>query len=701
MRRISVQQNKILLNGKSIPLLSGEVHYWRLQPHYWEKCLKRVKEMGIKIIASYVCWEFHEYEQGRLDFTGATVPERNLVGFLELCQSMDFKIIIRPGPYIYSEWQQAGIPARLAKYHRLHPIFLEESEYYIHQVTKKLKPYFLSNGGSIILLQADNEIDSFSIFHGEQLGIYGREGLFQEFLREKYQSIDNLNQTWQVSLNDFTEALATIKVRDRNPLYKIRSLDFWHFHHWCAKKIARWTIETYQDAGVDIPIYLNTVHHCYSQNLREMAGEFGLVGIDLYPSNEFHAAENEHLNFLRNVSYASSVSELPYIAEFESGVWHGYHYYTKNLTANHYRMSCLTALLGGIVGWNWYMVVERDNWYYAPINSRGFIRPELFEPIKKIAQVVHQINPAELTKLTATAITEDEFHFLADDMGHQNLVAKAVYESGIPFKSFDLAKGCPDCQLLFYAGPDWLPQSSHHRLRQFVEKGGILVCFNIFPQFDETFQSFSALPFIVPDGSTLVKNYDLKLGLKMIRIKDSISIFRQVRGEPIYAVQSEKQVDNIFAEENELLDDNEAGKEFIVGYKLLVGKGKMIFLGCTPMPEIIAVVHQMEGIPIYCYAAMPKILSALLQKNEDRYYLIVINNNEENHESRIWLAPPLFASQNWNCTDLFTEKRELINFSETPYLIAQVGRKDGTVFELSRLKTDSIRQPVDGICFNP
>ncbi len=133
MKNILIHQNQIQINGKSLSLLSGEVHYWRLQPYYWEKCLNQVKEMGINIIASYICWEFHEYEPGKFDFTGETIPERNLVGFLELCQSMGFKIIIRPAPYIYSEWQQAGIPARLTKYHRLHPLFLKEAEIYIHR----------------------------------------------------------------------------------------------------------------------------------------------------------------------------------------------------------------------------------------------------------------------------------------------------------------------------------------------------------------------------------------------------------------------------------------------------------------------------------------------------------------------------------------------------------------------------------------
>lgn len=683
MNNASIQANQLIVDGKPIQLLSGEVHYWRLQPYYWEKILQRVREMGIQIIASYICWEFHEYEIGKLDFTGETVSERNLVGFLELCQSMNFKVIIRPGPYIYSEWPQAGIPARLARCHRLHPVFLKESEHYIQQVTETLKPWFSTKGGPIILLQADNEIDSFAYFHGEQLGIYGGEGLFQEFLKEKYQTIEHLNRVWQTRFREFSETAATIKVKDQILGSKARALDFFQFQHWCAKKIARWVVNTYRAAGVDVPIYLNTVHHCYSQNLREMDEEFGLVGIDLYPSNEFHASDDEHLKLLRNVCYASAVTKLPYIPEFQCGIWHGYHYHTKNLTANHYRMSCLTALMGGIVGWNWYMLVERDNWYYSPINSRGFVRPELFEPMKKIAEVFHCINPAKLTRMTATAITEDEYHFWAEGNGPQNPMGKAVYESGIPFSSFDLIKGDPKCQLLLYAGPDWLPRTSHHRLRQFVEEGGTLVCCNIFPQLDETFQPYAALPFAAPDGSTFAKNFDLKLGTIRIRLKDSLSIFRQVPGEPIYAAQSERQVDNIYAEENALLDDHESGRKFTIGYQLPIGKGRLVYLGVAPTPEIVRAIHHMMSTPIYCQTNTPNALVTLFQKNERNFYVIVINLGTEARDVQVLLTPAIFANSTWDCSDLFADKKMKIAFSEIPVFSVLVARKDGTVLELS------------------
>lgn len=643
--------------------------------------------MGLHIIATYICWEFHEYEEGKLDFTGATAAERNLVSFLELSKEMGFWIIIRPGPYIYSEWQQAGIPARLAQFHRLHPTFLAEAENYIQQVTKVLQPFFCTNCGNIILLQADNEIDSFAIFHGGQLGIYGGTGLFQKFLKEKYASIDRLNESWQSALTHFPDATATIAVKDVHPWTKIRAIDFRMFHHWCAKKIARWAVETYKNAGADIPICLNTIQNCYSQNLREMANEYGLVGIDLYSSNEFHSNENEHLIFLRNACYASAVTLLPYIPEFQCGIWHGYHYKTGSLTANHYRMSCLTALLGGIVGWNWYMLVERDNWYYSPINSRGYKRPEMFEPLQKIVEVFHQLEPAKLTKLTATAITEDENHFLAESMGHQNLVARAAYQSGIAFNSYDALQPSPDCQLLFYAGPEWMSTDRQKRIYQFVAAGGVLVCFNTFPCLHENLKPCSSLPFARPDGTTLTRNFDLILGTETIRIKDSLSIFRQVDGEPILAIQSEKQVDGIFAEENDLLENLEAGSKFIIGYQKQVGDGKIIFVGCAPKPEIIRTIHTINKIEIFCHADLTNVHTALFQKTSKEFFLIIINSGAEDRDIRIWLTSLLFANQKYLATDLFSSISDAYNFGDPAAITAHVGKKDGTILRLNQLES--------------
>src|SRR5689334_6647651 len=110
MARVTIQEKKVWVGETAIPLLSGEVHYWRIDPNSWRAALERVKEMGIKTVATYSCWDFHELASGQYDFTGTTDPRRNLIGYLELLTEMGFWIIFRPGPYIYSEWKNGGVP---------------------------------------------------------------------------------------------------------------------------------------------------------------------------------------------------------------------------------------------------------------------------------------------------------------------------------------------------------------------------------------------------------------------------------------------------------------------------------------------------------------------------------------------------------------------------------------------------------------
>ena len=103
MSTVKIAEKKLWVDETAIPLFSGEVHYWRLDPANWRPVLRRAREMGLQIIATYVCWDFHEIEPGRYDFLGETDPRRNLLAFLDLLTSEGFWIILRPGPYIYSE----------------------------------------------------------------------------------------------------------------------------------------------------------------------------------------------------------------------------------------------------------------------------------------------------------------------------------------------------------------------------------------------------------------------------------------------------------------------------------------------------------------------------------------------------------------------------------------------------------------------
>jgi beta-galactosidase len=52
-------------------------------------------------------WNLHEPAPGRFDFTGIL----DVKEFITIAQSLGLHVIMRPGPYICSEWDFGGLPA--------------------------------------------------------------------------------------------------------------------------------------------------------------------------------------------------------------------------------------------------------------------------------------------------------------------------------------------------------------------------------------------------------------------------------------------------------------------------------------------------------------------------------------------------------------------------------------------------------------
>ena len=74
MPEVAIKKRQVFIGKKSVPLISGEMHYWRLNPASWDDCLTAIRRMGISVVATYVPWFYHEYQRGKFDFTGKTDP---------------------------------------------------------------------------------------------------------------------------------------------------------------------------------------------------------------------------------------------------------------------------------------------------------------------------------------------------------------------------------------------------------------------------------------------------------------------------------------------------------------------------------------------------------------------------------------------------------------------------------------------------
>lgn len=160
------------LDGKPFKIISGAVHYFRTVPEYWQDRLEKLVNCGCNTVETYIPWNFHEPKQGEYIWDGM----HDICRFIETAQKLDLYIIIRPSPYICSEWEMGGLPAWLLKDHSMrlrcsYKPYLDAVERYYGVLMPMLAPYQITNGGKIIMMQIENEY-----------GYYGNDTSYLKFL---------------------------------------------------------------------------------------------------------------------------------------------------------------------------------------------------------------------------------------------------------------------------------------------------------------------------------------------------------------------------------------------------------------------------------------------------------------------------------------------------------------------------------------
>ncbi len=677
MSNVKIQQNQIVVGSKKIPLVSGEVHYWRLNPTYWKTILDQVKAMGIEVISTYVPWDYHEHKRGHFDFHGKTDETRNLVDFLKLTRRLGFWVIIRPGPYIYSEWPNDGIPSYAYKFHRLHPKFLGFAGNYLKKVLAVIRPFLASRrNGHIIMVQADNEIDPWPDVFGHQYGLSGKPGLFQEFLKRRYGGdVHLLNERWGTQYRNFNEPgpyIACMMKDERGLPLKgdrelKRNLDYFEFKYDYAHACAKWNVSTFRKLGIDVPIYLNLYPFFYAHDWARMQSECDLVGIDLYPSNELMEDEHEQRKLIDKVRYLRSCSKVPYIAEFAAGVWHARHYESGVLMPNHYRLITLSAMIGGATGWNWYMLVNRDNWYMSPINEWGRPRAELYHVFHDLVKLFHRVKPQCLEKLTEIGVTFNPIQYAARTMPVESQILMALYEGDVDYELVNPELGVPPAKpVLFYSGNQWLSKRAQMNLRTYVERGGTLVAFRNFPRKDENFESCNLLGFEEP--SRVLFEFKRKFELKLdkerhVELNSSVYGFDSCEGSPIKVHLGNYGFHT-------------------VGYRKKVGKGLIVHLGVEPNRELVLAILEHLKIPSYSMTSTRDVKTAFF-RNNGKFYLIATNNGCEDKSANIQLIIPNFRPKRLVTTDLQTHETKEILCHKGAFVHLDIPKKDGKVLEIS------------------
>lgn len=167
-------KDKFYLNGKPFKIILGAFHYFRTVPEYWQDRLEKLVNMGCNTVETYIPWNFHEPNRGQFIWEGM----RDICRFIETAQELGLYIIIRPSPYICSEWEFGGLPAWLLRDRNMrlrcsYEPYLSAVKDYYSELIPKLMPYQIDRGGNIILMQIENEY-----------GYYGNDTAYLDFLRD-------------------------------------------------------------------------------------------------------------------------------------------------------------------------------------------------------------------------------------------------------------------------------------------------------------------------------------------------------------------------------------------------------------------------------------------------------------------------------------------------------------------------------------
>ena len=158
----AIGDQDFLLDGKPLQIRCGEIHFARVPREDWRQRLQMCRAMGLNTVCAYLFWNFHEWMPGKYDWSG----QADAAEFCRIAQEEGLWVILRPGPYACAEWDGGGLPWWLLKnptikLRSMDPNFLTPATAWLKEVGRVLGPLQVTNGGPILMVQAENEYGSY------------------------------------------------------------------------------------------------------------------------------------------------------------------------------------------------------------------------------------------------------------------------------------------------------------------------------------------------------------------------------------------------------------------------------------------------------------------------------------------------------------------------------------------------------------
>lgn len=500
-RTVAFGAEGLRIDGATVPLVAGSMEYWRLISLKWRTCLQAMKGAGLDLVASFVCWDFHELEDGSLDFTGATHPSRDLAGFLDMCAEEGFDVLLRVGPIIDAEWPTRGPAPDVCQLQRTDPRYRARTEEYLTALYELVVPRLATNGGPIVMVAVDNEpyypyaTDEESDPSEGSIPIpYARDVVlasYSSWLARRYGTDNALRSAWSNG--------AVSIAAPPEPNYRTDStrqlLDSFEFITDTISETYTWMRDFSRACGVNVPIYSNMKPLSHYIGWQEIEQVVDGHGIGIFMRNMLPGEQALVTSWY--IRLARAVTRFPFAAEFQSLAPTGQEQVFGVLSDQHQRYITELAVALGLRGLSYYVFVERDDTFGAPISPLGKIRPRL-EQVKQAIQMAKAVEADRQLHDVALLWSYDHHRMWAtgnftgwDKLYHcwigmnapQELAAwwdafRALHDQDVDFAIVPL-RDAPRDKLLVYAGPEEVRTDDWQKVVHAVESGATLVTMSL------------------------------------------------------------------------------------------------------------------------------------------------------------------------------------------------------------------------------
>ena len=600
------------IDNKDQFMVSGEFHYFRIPAKDWKKRMELFKEAGGNCLATYVPWIIHEPEEGNILW--GDVPNRDLVRFLETAKEVGLKVVLRPGPYQYSELMNAGLPNWLLDNYPeimalnlkgeafseegvsyLHPKFLEKARIYYRAFADIVRPYI---GDPVVMLQTDNELSGVQVWYGSMdyhpttMGFGKEDGRYPTFLKNKYGTIEVVNEAYSLNAASFKDIMPIDSGDRKNKAVCRRLQDYADFYYSTMAEYMTLLTSWLREDGLYAPICHNSanpnMNSMFIETLDAMGDDF-LLGSDHYYSlDQGWAQNNPTPQYAIKVYYSMEMMRLmgmpPSVLEMPGGSPSD----TPPILPEDLLCCYQTNLAMGMKGVNYYVFTGGPNFpgtgttcdmydYNAHIHADGTFNPT-YESLKTFGKFMEEhpwmqrgsrrgsaVIGFEWQTTRVSDVDYNDVSFTRDnswDFARKGVIYTMMCSEYAP-EMINLDAKLDITRPLIVPAPTVMSEKAQQNLIDFVEAGGKLLLIGTLPELDEEFKP-----------CTLLRNYLGNPELCPPRRRSSVVNYEpqgHIFGlEPLHGM-------SVLPEGSEILC-TEINSGHILGFKQNHGKGKVIYL---------------------------------------------------------------------------------------------------------------------------